>query len=231
MARDFGFADQQGEACAEFAGKFHRAFELAGGGEFNDDSVAAEVAGDEARMAKTGFIHGGDEEIEGVPVFAGVSLFDRHHEAVFANGEADAGCRNATTKTFGEAIVAAATEDGILGTEGSFVDDLEGGACVVIETANHARIDGVSDATVFEVLANTGKVGARVFVEIVVYRRKIADVGLVFGCFGIEDAEGIGFETTLRIDAQLILDGQELFADRFDESGDWGVPTLLIMSL
>ena len=72
-------------------------------------------------------------------------------EAVFADGEADAGSARAA-EHLAEAVVAAAAEEGVLRAEaagwiaGGGDGELEGGAGVVVEAADEAGIDGVGDA-------------------------------------------------------------------------------------
>ncbi len=150
-------------------------------------------------------------------VLAGMGFFDRHDETVFTDGEADAGCGNAAAQTFSEAVVAATTEDRILRTEGTFVDNLESCAGVVVETADHARVDGVANAAIFEIFAHAGEVGLGVFVEIVVNGRQCVDIRLVFGGLRVKDAQGVGFKAALRVWAELIDYRSQLLADGFDE--------------
>ena len=65
----------------------------------------------------------------------------REDQAVFADGEAYAGGFGAA-EHLGEAVVAAAAEQGVLGAEAAAVGDseLEGGAGVVVEAADEAGL-------------------------------------------------------------------------------------------
>jgi hypothetical protein len=76
--------------------------------------------------------------------FSRRGFLQRHHEAVFADGEADAGSRG-TTERLGKSVIAAAAEDCILGAQRS-VREFERGARVVIEAAHQAVVQGEGDA-------------------------------------------------------------------------------------
>ena len=63
---------------------------------------------------------------------------EREYETVFTDGKADAG-RGWAAEGFGEAVVAASAENGILRAERA-VRKLERGARVVVEAANEAVV-------------------------------------------------------------------------------------------
>src|SRR5579863_731430 len=69
----------------------------------------------------------------------GSFFFERHDEAVFADGESDAGSGRAAER-FGEAVVASAAENGVLRAQRA-VGEFEGGAGVVVEAADQAVVD------------------------------------------------------------------------------------------
>ena len=89
-------------------------------------------------------------------------------EAVFADGEADAGSFGAA-EHFAEAVVAAAAEQGVLRAQAAAIGngELEGGAGVVVEAADQARVDGVGQRRRRPARRGPGEVGAGVGVEVV----------------------------------------------------------------
>ncbi len=122
---------------------------------FYGEAGGAEVAGQGEGSGVLGGAEGGDVGVElGSPVYpglrgetwgtriggriGGVLLglgLEGEDEAVFADGEADAGGAGAS-EHLGEAVVAAAAEQGVLGAEAGGDGELEGGAGVVVEAAD-----------------------------------------------------------------------------------------------
>ena len=153
-----------------------------------------------------------DEEVERGDSGGVERFLEGHDEAVFTDGEADAGGGNARAERLREAIVAAAAADGILGAE-SAVEDLEGGLGVVIEAADEARADFVGDAANVEEIADTGEVGAALVVQEFVDGGQRGDDGLVAGVLRVEDAEGVRDGAALVVGRELILDGIKGFAE------------------
>ena len=143
-------ADLDGEAStAEFAGKGE-------GGGVAFGAEGGDVGVEFGRFKVRG------SRFEGLRGGLGLEGED---EAVFADGEADAGGARAA-EHLGEAVVAAAAEESVLGAEaGGWIagrgdGELEGGAGVVVEAADEAGIDGVRHTTRVERGADLGEVVA-----------------------------------------------------------------------
>ena len=148
--------------------------------------------------------------------FGGLGL-QGEDEAVFADGEADAGGARAT-EHLGEAVVAAAAEQGVLRAEAAAVGhgELEGGAGVVVEAANEAGFDDVGDAAGFERGFDLVEVRAGVVVEEVGDLREVVDDLLIVGVLAVEHAQRIGFGPALVVGAHLVLYGGEGLAQSCD---------------
>src|SRR4051794_32819906 len=110
------------------------------------------------------FSHRSDEKLYRIEV--GEFIFDAHYQPVFANRETDARSRHFRSELFRETIISAAAEDRILGAERS-VDNLEGGARVVIEAAYKTRLHFKGDLRIGEITLNRLEVCTTALVEII----------------------------------------------------------------
>ncbi len=90
-------------------------------------------------------------------------LAQRQHQAVFADGEADAG-RLGAAERFGKPVVAASAEDRVLRAQCA-MGELKGGAGVVVEAADQAVVDVKLDADCFQNFLHLLEMLAARFVE------------------------------------------------------------------
>ena len=91
------------------------------------------------------------------------ALGARHHQAIFADGEADARARR-SAEHFRQAVVASAAKDRVLRAERA-MRELERGASVVIQSAHQAIVEFEGDADGVEDPLNLVEVLAAGFVE------------------------------------------------------------------
>ncbi len=136
-------------------------------------------------------------------------LGQRHDQAVFADGEADAGCGR-STEGFGESVVAATAEDRVLGSEGA-VGELEGGARVVVEAPYQLVVPREGHADSLENRLDLVEVRAAALVEELADAGQFLDDGLILGNLAVKHAQGIGHGAALTV-------GAHLRSDRFESS-------------
>src|SRR6478672_4930744 len=103
-----------------------------------------------------------------------MSFFHAHHEAVLADGEANARRRNARSERFREAVVAPATQNRVLGPQ-STVSDFERGAHVVIQAPNQAGTNFEGNAALAQMLLDDAEVRVTIFAEVIEYGRQCVD--------------------------------------------------------
>ncbi len=224
---EFVLADDDHALC-EFVRGLKGAAEAEGAlAEFDVEAGGAEFSGELEGSWILGDAHGSDKGVEEgrrlVGAF-GLSL-EQQEEAVFADGEADARGFGAAEE-LGEAVVATAAEQGVLGAEACAVGhgELEGGAGVVVEAANEAWVFGERNVARGEGLFDLREVLEGVGVEKVGDAGERLDDGLIGGVFGVEDAEGVGFGAAAIFRAELLADGSEGGAEGFGVAGavGWG---------
>ena len=212
---DFVFAEED-DVAGERVGGVEGLAELEGAvAYFDGEAGAAEVAGEGQGGGVLGGAEGGDVGVElwvhdrgagGCGVGFGLGL-EGEDEAVFADGEADAGGSGAA-EHLGEAVVAAAAEQGVLGAEAGGDGELEGGAGVVVEAADEARVDGGTGRRRRRARRGpASKWALGVGAEVVGDLGQGVDEVLVGFVLAVEDAEGIGVGAALVVGAELVLDG------------------------
>src|SRR5262249_54199775 len=104
-----------------------------------------------------------------------------------------------------EAVVSTSAEHGALRTEIA-MSELESGAGVVVEAANHAFVDGVGNSDRVEHRAHGGEVLAAGVVKILADLGELLDDGLVLGNLTVEHAQWVGLGATLAIGTHLMQD-------------------------
>ena len=164
-------------------------------------------------MLHGGIAQGGDQQIERRRRLAGLHA---HHQAVFADGESDARRVNLRTQRFGEPVVAAAAQDGVLRAQRA-VHHFERSAHVIVQTAYHARPDLGFDAAALQEPAHRREVVAAWLTQMVQNAGKPVDDGLVGLHLAIQHAQGVGFGAALAIAAHSRSHGFQLLAQALDE--------------
>src|SRR5262249_32620943 len=214
------FAGDQGVSSPESAGGFERLLQAEGFvTEFDDEILAAQLAGQPGGFSIHARSQGSDVDI-GLGKYLLGGFAQRHDEAIFADGETDAGGLRAS-QGFGEAIVAAAAQNRVLRAQGA-VRELECGAGVVIETAHQAVVEGEGNSDRFQNSLHLVEVLAAGLVEKLSDAWQRCNDRLVFGNFAVEHAQRIGDGAALAVGAHFFFDGIERLAQGFVVAGAVG---------
>src|SRR5438045_3367316 len=121
----------------------------------------------------------------------GGALLQGHHQAVFADGKADA--RSLwPAERLRKAVVASTAKDSVLCAQRA-MSEFKSGASVIVQASdqtvihNEGHIDGGKNFLDFT------EVRLRRFIEVITYSGKSFNNGLVFRNFAVEHPERIGF--------------------------------------
>ena len=135
----------------------------------------------------------------------------RQHQAVFADGEADARSLGSADR-LRQSVVAAAAEHCVLRAQAA-VGELKRRARVVVESAHQAIVDRVGHAAASSMARTAAKCSGS-FVEVIADPRQRVDDRLIFGNLAVEHAQRIGLGAALAVGAHLADDRLQRLAQR-----------------